>query len=453
MEILIKAAQFLLSLSILILLHETGHFIFARIFNTRVEKFYIFFNFGFSLFKKKIGETEYGLGWLPLGGYVKISGMIDESMDKEQMKKPPQPYEFRSKPAWQRLLIMTGGVLVNILLALAIYSTTLYIWGEQYLPTKNVKYGIMCDSLALDMGLRNGDKILSVDNQEVENFYLVVHDMILNDASSVQVERNGDTLDIPIPDEIIAPLLKSTDFIAPRVPYVAGDFSKDSHAREAGIRTGDRIIGINGNRMEYFDQFKSYMKDLVAMGSGNQEMKDLSGMSVDVTVLRGGEEHSYRVPLTKEGLLGIYISGSLSDYFELKKIQYSFLESIPAGIGKGFRTIVSYLKQLRLIFTPKTKAYESLGGFIKIGSIFPGQWDWQAFWNLTALISIILAIMNILPIPALDGGHVMFLLYEIVTGRKPGDKFLEYAQITGMLILLALLLYANGNDIIGLFRK
>ncbi len=453
MTVLVQAAQLLLSLSILVLLHEMGHFLFAKLFNTRVEKFYIFFNPWFALFKKKIGDTEYGIGWLPLGGYVKISGMIDESMDKEQMKQPPQPYEFRSKPAWQRLMIMIGGVLVNFLLALVLYATSLYIWGEQYLPTKNVEHGIICDSLALDMGLQNGDKILSLDNVEAENFFSIVPDIILNKVKSVQVERGGQVVDVPVPGEIIAPLLKSEEFIAPRIPYFAGSFSKESHAMEAGLEVDDKIIALNEIRLEYFDEFKSCLDNIRTEYSLETGSEDYSQMSVDVTVLRGDQEYSYPVPLTEEGMIGVFTPRAYSYYFELKRVEYSFFESIPAGINKGFRMMVSYLKQLKLIFTPKTKAYESLGGFIKIGSIFPGVWDWQAFWNLTALISIILAIMNILPIPALDGGHVMFLIFEMVTGRKPGDKFLEYAQITGMLILLALLLYANGNDIVQYFRR
>jgi len=439
---LVQAAQLILSLSILVLLHEMGHFLFAKLFNTRVEKFYIFFNPWFALFKKKIGDTEYGIGWLPLGGYVKISGMIDESMDKEQMKQ-----------TWQRLLIMIGGVVVNFLLAMVLYATSLYIWGDTYLPTKNVKYGIVCDSLALDMGLQNGDKILSLDNQETENFFSIVPDIILNKVKSVQVEREGRLVNVPVPEEIIAPLLKSEEFIAPRLPYYVGKYSKDSRAKDSGLETDDKIIGLNDKKMEFFDEFKSYLIELKANHIQETGSQNYSSISVNVTILRGEEEYTYPIPLTEDGKIGVFTAGTLADYFELKRTEYSFFESIPAGINKGFRMMVSYLKQLKLIFTPKTKAYESLGGFIKIGSIFPGVWDWQAFWNLTALISIILAIMNILPIPALDGGHVMFLIFEMVTGRKPGDKFLEYAQITGMLILLALLLYANGNDIVQIFQR
>ena len=440
MNVLIQIAQFLLSLSILVFLHELGHFAFAKLFRTRVEKFYIFFNPWFSLFKKKIGDTEYGMGWLPLGGYVKISGMIDESMDKEQMKKPPQPWEFRSKPPYQRLLIMVGGVLVNFLLALFIYSTTLYVWGEKYLPTKNVKYGIMCDSVALDIGLRNGDKILTVDHVEIENFNKIFHDVVVNSARSIQVERDGQVVEIPILEEHLAPLLKSEVFIATRIPFIVDDFSKDSPARTAGILVNDKVIALNDMEIEFFDEFRT-------------KMSDLKGQEIDVRVLRGAENLTYKFKATNDGKIGVWPVGDLSRFFELQEVEYSFFQAIPAGISKGFGNAISYLKQLRLIFTPKTKAYESLGGFIKIGSFFPKVWDWQVFWEMTALLSIILAIMNLLPIPALDGGHVMFLLYEIVSGRKPGDKFMEYAQIAGMLLLLALLLYANGNDVVQLFRK
>ncbi len=440
MSVIIQIAQFLLSLSILVFLHELGHFALAKLFRTRVEKFYIFFNPWFSLFKKKIGDTEYGIGWLPLGGYVKISGMIDESMDKEQMKKSPQPWEFRSKPSYQRLLIMVGGVLVNFLLAMFIYSTTLYVWGEQYLPTKNVKYGIMCDSVALDIGLRNGDKILTVDHVEIENFNKIFHDVVVNSARSIQVERDGQEVDIPILAEHIAPLLKSEVFIATRIPFIVDDFSKDSPARTAGILVNDKVVALNDMEIEFFDEFRT-------------QMSDLKGQEIAVRVLRGGESITYTFKATDDGKIGVWPVGDLSRFFELQEVEYSFFQAIPAGISKGFGNAISYLKQLRLIFTPKTKAYESLGGFIKIGSFFPKVWNWQIFWEMTALLSIILAIMNLLPIPALDGGHVMFLLYEIVSGRKPGDKFMEYAQIAGMLLLLALLLYANGNDVVQLFKK
>jgi regulator of sigma E protease len=439
MGALTQIGQFLLSISILVILHEFGHFAFAKIFKTRVEKFYLFFNPWFSLFKFKKGETEYGLGWLPLGGYVKISGMIDESMDKEQMKQPPQPHEFRSKSTWQRLLIMLGGVMVNFITALVIYSAVLYTWGEEYLPNSNVKHGIMVDSLAFDMGLRNGDKILSLDGKEIEDFYAIVPEIVLEDIKAIQIERDGKQREIPVPESIIPQLLKSRGFINARIPFVIGGFSKDSPAKEAGFEKDDKLIGINGNPVYYFDEFKDTLSHYI-----NKE--------VHITALRDNDTVSYMVMVPESGLIGVAPGGALNDFFELESIEYTFMASIPAGIDKGIETFGSYLKQLKLIFSPKTEAYKSLGGFITIGKIFPATWNWQAFWNLTAFLSIILAIMNVLPIPALDGGHVMFLLYEMVTGRKPSDKFLEYAQMAGMILLLALLLYANGNDIFKLFK-
>jgi regulator of sigma E protease len=443
MTILIKILQFLLSLSIIVLIHEFGHFVFAKLYKARVEKFYLFFDPWFSLFKRKIGETEYGIGWVPLGGYTKISGMIDESMDREQMKQPPQPYEFRSKTSGQRLVIMIGGVLFNFVSALLIYTCVLYVWGETYLPTANVKYGIVTDSVGYSIGLRNGDKILSVDNQKIEDFAQVTSDIVLNGRKSIQVERNGEILNIAIPVEYIARMLKGNGKIEARTPfspYIVAGFGKKSPGKIAGILAGDELTGLDGNKFRWFDEFQRYISE-------NRTK------SIEVNILRNGTQIDIPVVPTSDGFLGIASSRTYDQMFELKTIKYGFLASIPAGISKGFRTIRDYLKQFKVIFSKHTKAYESLGGFITIGSIFPGVWNWQAFWNLTALLSIILAVMNILPIPALDGGHVMFLLYEVVTGRKPSDKFLEYAQMTGMIILLALLIFANGNDIMRLIRK
>jgi regulator of sigma E protease len=443
MTILIKILQFLLSLSIIVIIHETGHFLFAKLFKTRVEKFYLFFDPWFSLFKRKKGETEYGIGWIPLGGYVKISGMIDESMDREQMKQPPQPYEFRSKPSGQRLMIMIAGVIFNFVSALVIYVCVLYAWGETYLPTSSVKYGIVTDSIGYSIGLRNGDKIVSVDNQKIENFAQITSDIVLNNRKTIQVERFGEILNINIPVEYIAQMLKGNGRIDPRTPfspYTITAFGKESPAKNAGLLTGDELVGIDGNKFEWFDEFQHYL----ALNKSK---------TVEVNVQRNGQQINIPVTLTPEGTLGVGTSRSYDQIFELRTIKYGLLASVPAGISKGFSTIGDYLKQFRVIFSKHTKAYESLGGFITIGSIFPGSWDWQSFWNLTALLSIILAVMNILPIPALDGGHVMFLLYEVITGRKPSDKFLEYAQMTGMIILLGLLILANGNDILRLFRK
>ncbi len=437
MIILIKAAQLLLSLSILVIVHEFGHFIFSKAFKCRVEKFYLFFDPWFSLFKFKKGETEYGVGWLPLGGYVKISGMIDESMDKEQMKLPPEPWEFRSKPSWQRLIIMIGGVLFNLILAIMLYSAVLFVWGEQYLPTKNVKYGIVASETAKEMGFRNGDKIISVDGKEIEAFNEIVPTVIFNNAKTIEVQRNEEIVVIPVKDELIPKILKDNKYLlAVRIPYeykISG-FGKESPARDAGLEIGDEILAINGSGFTFYDQFT----DTLTMSKGK---------TIDVLIKRGAEEKTIPVLIGESGMLGIQREANVEKLFDFKTINYGFFESIPAGITKGYQTIGNYLKQFKLLFAPETKAYESLGGFIAIGNIFPSVWDWESFWNLTALLSIILAVMNILPIPALDGGHVMFLLFEIITGRKPSDKFLEYAQIVGMVILFSLLIYANGNDI------
>jgi len=435
--ILIKTTQLLLSLSILVVLHEAGHFMFARLFKTRVEKFYLFFNPWFSLFKVKKGETEYGIGWLPLGGYVKISGMIDESMDKEAMKLPPQPWEFRSKPAWQRLLIMLGGVLMNFLFAVIIYIGVLYAWGEQYLPTDNVKYGVVVNETGEKIGFQTGDKILTVDNQHIEQFSKIVPTIILDDAKTVQVERNGQKVDVDISNEDLAMLLKSKGIWEERVPYDIhiGKLAKDYPAEKAGLQVGDVLGAVDGNQFRYYDQFSDYLA-----GKKNSE--------IELEINRDGQQMTKTVEVTEDGKLGFNAAFNNPDVFEYKTIKYGFFESIPAGIKRGVQTTGDYLKQFKLFFKKETKAYESLGGFATIGSIFAPTWDWAHFWTMTAFISIILAIMNLLPIPALDGGHVMFLFGEMITGRKPGEKFLEYAQIAGMILLLALVLYANANDII-----
>jgi len=440
MEILIKAGQLILSLSILVIFHEAGHFFFAKLFKTRVEKFYLFFNPWFSLFKTKWGETEYGIGWLPLGGYVKISGMIDESMDKEQMKLPPEPWEFRSKPAWQRLLIMLGGVMVNFLLAFAIYVMILFVWGKEYLPTENVKYGVMVDSLGTEFGMQSGDKIISVNGKKVENFRTVVPEILLNEPRTIQLDRNGKNVEITFTDAMIGQVIKHKGpFFEVRIPFIASKFTKDSPAKKAGMEKGDRIIGLNGQEVLYFDEFKSKLA----------EFKD---KEVSVTIERSVENKDLIIHISEKGLMGVYPKGVLSEFFEMKKVEYSLVEAIPAGVSKGYDEIGNYLKQFKLIFNTETKAYESVGGFIAIGNIFPSTWDWQIFWSMTALLSIMLAVINILPIPALDGGHVLFLFFEIISGRKPSDKFLEYAQIVGMVLLFSLLIFANGNDIVKLFN-
>lgn len=440
MVILIKTAQLLLSLSILVIIHELGHFIAAKAFKTRVEKFYLFFDPWFSLFKFKKGETEYGVGWLPLGGYVKISGMIDESMDTEQMKQPAQSWEFRAKPAWQRLIIMLAGVIMNIVLAIGIYIVTLAAWGEQYLPTSEIKYGIYVDSLGYEMGLRNGDKILTIDNQVVEDFSKIPGHILLEKAKTIQVERDGKPFNVEIPDGFLSKMIKSqsADFIGPRIPFEAGDFAKTSAAKDAGIKIGDKIIGLDTLATPYFDIFRT-------------EIQKHKNQPVNVVVVRGSDTLKIAVKVPEKGLIGI-APKPLTEYFKLSERHYNIIQAIPAGFTKTWKGIDNYWKQLKLIFSKDVKAYESVGGFITIGKIFPSTWDWEAFWALTAFLSIMLAILNVLPIPALDGGHVLFVLVEIITGRKPSDKFLEYAQIVGMVLLFGLLIFANGSDILRLFR-
>jgi regulator of sigma E protease len=440
MDILIKILQLILSLSILVIVHEFGHFAAAKIFKTRVEKFYLFFNPWFSIFKFNFKGTEYGMGWLPLGGYVKISGMIDESMDKEAMKLPPQPWEFRSKPAYQRLTIMLGGVIMNIVLAIVIYIGLLSYYGEAYLPTSEVnKYGITVDTLAYEMGLRDGDKILSVDDVVIDNFNKIPSQIILEEAKTVQVERNGKDISVDIPEGFLGKMVKTRNpaLIGSRFPMEIDGFSKNSVAKEAGMEIGDKPIFVNENQIAYFQDFVPVIKENI-------------GNEINVIALRGSDTVSFLMTVPDNGMIGISVDGS--KYFEFKSTNYTFAEAIPTGFRRTWEGIGSYLKQLKLLFSPEIKAYESVGGFITIGSIFPAEWHWESFWRLTAFLSIMLAILNILPIPALDGGHVMFLLYEIIARRKPSDKFLEYAQIVGMVILFSLLILANGNDIIRLFK-
>ena len=441
MDVLVKAGQLLLSLSILIVLHELGHFIPAKLFKTKVEKFYLFFDPWFSLFKIKRGDTEYGIGWLPLGGYVKISGMVDESMDKEQMKQPPKPWEFRSKPAWQRLIIMLGGVTVNVILGVFIYWMVLFAWGKDYLPAENAKYGIAADSLAIKMGLKDGDKIVSIDGKKVENLSRVPVDIILDMPKTLQVDRGGKILDIPIKEEDISMLIKMKGlFITPRFPGVVDSLEvKESRnaAMRAGLKKGDVIVAVDGVPTPFFNDVQ-------------REIRKHNRQNAKITILRGGDTLVKVVPVTSERTIGFF-PASPKDFLEFKHIDYSFFGALPAGIAEGYEKIVMQLKQFKVLFTVKD-AYQSVGGFISIGNVFPSEWDWQSFWYMTAFLSIVLAVMNILPIPALDGGHVLFLLYEVVTRRKPSEKFLEYAQYVGMILLLALLLFANGNDIVRLFK-
>jgi regulator of sigma E protease len=455
MDILIQVAQFFLSLTILVFLHEMGHFIPAKLFKVRVSKFYVFFDFlfplpkvlNFSLFKKQVGETEYGIGWFPLGGYVQIDGMVDESMDVEKLKEPPQPWEFRSKPAWQRLIIMVGGVSVNIVLAMGIYTGILLVNGQQYLPMKNASYGIMVtDTLAYELGLQNGDKILSINQEPIDDFNSFTRQLLLYDAKTLEVNRNGVDTSLKVPENFVERIItergrsRSLRLIEPRMPVEVLSVMAGSSGVKAGLQAGDKIIAVNDTATPYFDQMKE-----IFMANKGKEVK--------LTILRGTDSLQMNVALSPEGLVGFAPNFDYSKYFEVKKIEYNFFTAIPAGVMLAVNTLDAYVRQFKLLFTGKAKAKDSLGGFGTMVKAFEKKWDWLAFWNMTALISIILAFVNILPIPALDGGHVVFLLYEIIFRKQPPQKVMEYAQIAGMIFLLGLMLYANGLDIFRAFFK
>ncbi len=440
MEILIKASQLILSLSILVIIHELGHYLAARLFKVRVEKFYLFFNLWFSLFKFKKGDTEYGVGWLPLGGYVKIAGMIDESMDKEQMKQPPKPHEFRSKPAWQRLIIMVGGVVFNLFLATFIYIIILSSHGEEYLPPQNLKYGIVAEPLGVEIGLQTGDNILELDGKKVYCFLDIRKDLLLGSTMTITIERNGEQMLINIPEGFQGKLLtaKGQGFASPRFPFIVEGFVATSAAKDAGVLPGDHVVGIDGMETWSFDEFRAKIAEYK-----NQE--------TTLMVKRNGEVLELPISIPEEGVIGATVQ-PLSKLLKFERRKYSIIAAIPAGVAKVFTSTVDYVRQFGLLFKKEVKVSENLGGFITIGSFFPASWDWLHFWTFTAFLSVVLAFMNILPIPALDGGHVMFLLYEMITRRKPNEKFMEYAQIAGMIILLSLLLFVNFNDIMRLFK-
>ncbi|MHA4846562.1 RIP metalloprotease RseP [Flavitalea antarctica] len=445
----IQAFYLILSLSILVILHEFGHYLPAKIFKCKVEKFYLFFDPWFSLFKKKIGETVYGIGWLPLGGYVKIAGMVDESMDKEQMKKPPQPWEFRSKPAWQRLIIMIGGVTVNVLVAFLIYAMILFTWGEEKLPNANAKDGItVMDSVMYQMGLKDGDKILAVNEDPVPYFDDIPKKLLVGER--VTVERDGKTQVVQLPVDLLGKLIEKkrsrTPLFTPRVPMIVGIVADSSPALQVGLKPYDRIIAVDSVTTPFFDNVRT-------------QLYAHRGQQVALQIEREGKQLTLNPTLTPDGKLGVYhfsYSQELDSLgiLKIERRKYGFFESFPAGVRMAVDNLVFYIDQFRKILSPETGAYKGVGGFKSMGSIFPKQWgDWQAFWSITAFFSIILAFMNLLPIPALDGGHVVFTLYEMVTGRKPNDKFLEYAQIVGMIFLLGLMVYANGNDWFGWNRS
>jgi len=444
-ELGIKAAQLILSLSILIIFHEFGHYITARWFKCRVEKFFLFFDPWFALYKKKVGDTVYGIGWLPLGGYVKIAGMIDESLDKEAMKKEPESWEFRSKPAWQRLIIMIGGVTVNVILAFLIYAMILFVWGEKKIPMSSLNNGIwITDSLMYQSGLRNGDHIIAVNNQPVQYFDQLNAAVIT--GNTLLIERDNERRTITLPVNLIEQLVEGKQkrgmLIMPRVPAVIGKFAKNDtgFAAQAGLKEKDIILAVDGIPVRFFDE----LAPLVSAKKNG---------TVLLTVKRGEGQQLIASRVNNDGKIGISVlSNEEYDQMGVLKIErkkYGFFASFPAGVAKAIDKLKFYIDQFKLILNPDTGAYKGIGGFKSMGSIFPSEWDWESFWNITAFFSIVLAFMNLLPIPALDGGHVLFTLVEMITRRKPSEKFLEYAQIAGMVILFSLLIYANANDFLG----
>ena len=440
MDIVIMIAQLILSLSILVVLHELGHFIPAKLFKTRVEKFYLFFDPWFSLFKFKKGDTEYGIGWLPLGGYVKISGMVDESMDKEFTKRAPQPWEFRSKKAWQRLIIMIGGVTVNFLLGFFIFGMILFVYGEERLPSSEMKYGIATTKLAQDAGLKDGDKIISVGGKPFEYFNsaLVSKEIMLDNVREIKVIRDGAEVDIKVSDEAAAQITsqqkEAVVMMAPRLPTVVSKVDPQSPGGKAGLKENDQIIGLNGEPVPYYNNL-------------SEKLLSMPDQVIELTVLRGQDTLILKnIKLSDAGKLGFNPKGP-DHYYKLENKEYSFGEAMPAGFDKGISFLSDQISAFGQMFSGKIKASESLGGFASITKLFPTTWDWEQFWRITGILSLILGFMNLLPIPALDGGYIMFLLWEVVTGKKVNDKVMEVATTIGMVLLLGLLLYANGLDI------
>jgi regulator of sigma E protease len=442
----IKAAQLILSLSLIVIVHEFGHFFPSKLFKCRVEKFFLFFDPWFALVKKKVGDTVYGIGWLPLGGYVKISGMVDESMDKEQMSQPAQPWEFRSKPAWQRLIIMLGGVTMNVLLAFVIYAMILYTWGDRKIPMASFAYGVSVnDSLMYNIGFRNGDQINTVNGEPVVYYDDLAKQILMAGGGKVEIVRDGEHKTIDIPTAILGQLVERKKhgllLFLPRVPVIADVIPDTSNAYKAGLKRLDQITSVDGIATPFYDEYK-------------KAIDAHKGKMVAITVDRKGVVDTLQATVREDGTLGFF---RVMDFqtldslglLKVEKTEYGFFASFPAGVKLAKETLSSYVDQFKKIFSPKTEAYKGVGGFKAMGSIFPSMWDWQSFWRITAFFSIALAFMNILPIPALDGGHVLFTLLEMITGRKPSQKLLEYAQVVGMVLLLGLMIYVNGNDWFG----
>ena len=436
-----KTAQFILSFSIIVVLHELGHFIPARLFGARVEKFYLFFNPGFSLWKKKIGDTEYGLGWIPFGGYVKIAGMIDESMDKEQMNKAPESFELRSKPAYQRLIVMLGGVIVNVILAIVIFIGIAWFWGDDFLPAKNLSYGIHPTEISKKMGFQDGDIIVALDQKELKDFFELESKIVLEDPKTIQVKRGDSVLSLSIPTTIAAELMNAnntTAFVVPLFPVIVDSIGKSAVVVEGSFQKNDTLLSINGQSIQFQHEFI-------------EVKKKYSDSLVTILAKRGMDTVKIRTLINNKAQLGLFVKLPMQ-LFKTEHQAYSFVEAIPTGIQRCFTTLDNYVNGIKQIFTGKVNPNDSLGSLISIGNTFPSQWDWERFWTLTAVFSIVLGFMNVLPIPALDGGHALFILFEMITGRKPSDKFMEYAQIAGMILMFGLMLYALGLDFWRLFK-
>ncbi|MGL5938030.1 MAG: RIP metalloprotease RseP [Phocaeicola sp.] len=438
---LIRALQLIMSLSLLVVIHEGGHFFFARLFKIRVEKFYLFFDPWFSLFKfkPKNSDTEYGVGWVPLGGYVKISGMIDESMDKEQMEQPAQPWEFRSKPAWQRLLVMVGGVMMNFLLALFIYSMILFTWGDSFVALKGMANGMSFSKHAKEIGFQEGDILLNADGKDLERFGMDMFRSVA-EARTVTVLRDGVEKEIYMPEVSLLDIVKEVPaFISPRLLNVIDSVAPNSPFANLGMKKGDKLLSMNDTPLQSWNDFKGE----ISLLKGRAEAKGEKAVTFSLAYERDGVLDTVAVTTDSLFLVGFYPAIPQD---KPTIVNYGLAESFPAGVELGINTMKSYINDMKYVFTKE--GAKSVGGFATIGSIFPTTWDWHRFWSMTAFLSIILAVMNILPIPALDGGHVLFLLYEIIARRKPSDKFMEYAQMTGMFLLFGLLIWANFNDVI-----
>lgn len=436
-----KTAQFILSFSIIVVLHELGHFIPARLFGARVEKFYLFFNPGFTLWKKKIGETEYGIGWIPFGGYVKIAGMIDESMDKEQLNKAPEAYELRSKPAYQRLIVMLGGVIVNAILAIIIFIGIAWFWGDNFLPSKNLSYGVHATEVSKKMGIQDGDIIVSIDQQELTDFFELESKIVIDAAKTIQVQRGDSMIDLTIPSSVAAELSNannSTAFVLPLFPVIVDSIGKTAVVVEGSFQKNDTLLSINGQSVRYQHEFI-------------EVKKNFSDSLVTVLAKRGTDTVKIRTLINNKAQLGLFVKLPMQ-LFKTVHQDYNFMEAIPKGVQRCISTLDNYVTGIKQIFTGKVNPNDSLGSLISIGNTFPSQWDWERFWTLTAVFSIVLGFMNVLPIPALDGGHALFILFEMITGRKPSDKFMEYAQIAGMILMFGLMLYALGLDFWRLFK-